>query len=352
MKINRASGLRQNKPNSNPIKPNFKGGIIIKKMNIEVEVADPAFLGRNADPAFRGRKQTQFQSQKNRGECCFVYTIRYDIRDMLTKDIAICIRALDYSETSQIVTLFTRATGKIKAIAKGSKRPKSAFDGPIELFSCGKIVFSDSTKEKLATLTEFEQQPGFTHLSANLFAFNCCLLGTELLSSLTNDYDPHPQLFDSFLQFLQDTNEGRGTRDERRGTRDEGRRTLALLILFQLALLKEVGLQPILNTCANCKTRYAIRGTRDQRRETKDETNWSEVYFSSSANGLICRDCEDSFPDKIRLTKDAAGCLANLKMIAESDEKTLDEVEKILVHHFTNTLGRPPKMAKHITRGS
>ncbi len=56
---------------------------------------------------------------------------------MLTKDFAICIRAADFSETSQIVTLFTRATGKIKAIAKGSKRPKSKFDGPIEIFSYG-----------------------------------------------------------------------------------------------------------------------------------------------------------------------------------------------------------------------
>ncbi|MFQ6036643.1 MAG: DNA repair protein RecO, partial [Sedimentisphaerales bacterium] len=56
---------------------------------------------------------------------------------MLIKDTAICIRAVDYSETSQIVTFFTRATGKIRAIAKGSKRPKSAFDGPIEILSFG-----------------------------------------------------------------------------------------------------------------------------------------------------------------------------------------------------------------------
>ena len=255
----------------------------------------------------------------------------------MTKDIAICIRAIDYSETSQIVTLFTRASGKIKAIAKGSKRPKSSFDGPIEVFSYGKIVFADSKKEKLATLTEFESAyggPGFANLRDNLFALNCCLFATELLSNLTNDYDPHPELFDSFLQFLQDTNEGRGT--------------LALLILFQLALLKEVGLQPILGYCVNCKTRYEGRGTKDERRVTRDEINWSEVYFSSSANGLICRDCEASFPDKIRLTKNAAGCLTNLKMLAESNKKTLNEVEKILVHHFTHTLGRPPKMAKHI----
>ena len=250
---------------------------------------------------------------------------------MLTKDLAICIRALDYSETSQIVTFFTRAAGKISAIAKGSKRPKSAFDGTIEMLSFGKIVFSDSNKEKLAVLTEFEQQPGFTHLRDNLFALNCCLFGTELLSNLTNDYDPHPELFDSFLQFLENAN-------ERRETRDEGRRTLALLIVFQLTLLKEIGLMPVLNACVNCKNNFS--------------TDWPQSYFSSSANGLICRDCEASFPDKVRLTGNAANCLTNLKMIAESDEKTLNEIEKVLIYHFTELLHRPPKMAKHITRGS
>jgi DNA repair protein RecO (recombination protein O) len=248
---------------------------------------------------------------------------------MLTKDFAICIRASDFSETSQIVTFFTRATGKIKAIAKGSKRQKSAFDGAIEVFSHGKIVFADSTKEKLATLTEFEQQPGLTHLSENIFAINCCLLASELLSNLTNDYDPHIELFDSFLQFLQNTN-------EQQATRIENRETLVLLILFQLALLKEVGLQPILSYCVNCKMKHESRETRN------------EVYFSSSANGLVCRDCEGSFPDRIRLRKDCAGCLTNLKMLAESNETTLNEVEKILIHHFTHTLGRPPKMAKYI----
>ncbi len=248
---------------------------------------------------------------------------------MLTKDFAICIRASDFSETSQIVTFFTRATGKIKAIAKGSKRQKSSFDGVIELFSHGKIVFSDSTREKLVTLTEFEQEGGLTHLSENLFAFNCCLLATELLNNLTNDYDPHTDLFDSFLQFLQNTNELQATQIEKQ-------ETLVLLILFQLALLKEVGLQPILSHCVNCKSKQ-------ERRETRNE-----IFFSSSANGLVCRDCEGSFPDRIRAGKDAAGCLTNLKMLAGSNEKTLNEVEKILLHHFTHLSGRPPKMAKYI----
>ena len=273
---------------------------------------------------------------------------------MLTKDTAICIRAVDYSETSQIVTFFARSAGKISAIAKGSKRPKSAFEGPIEIFSYGKIVYSDSNKEKLATLTEFAPAPalaftrklggaGFSGLSNNLYTMNCCLFGAELLNKLTHDYDPHTQLFDDFLQFLQ--NAQSSILDSRFSIPDNQSLTsikppasiiemLALLILFQLSLLKEVGLRPILSACANCKNAF--------------NTDWPQSYFSSSANGLICRDCEGSFPDKVRLTQTAANCLSNLKLIAESKEKTLNEIEMVLIHHFTELLGHKPKMAKHI----
>ena len=247
---------------------------------------------------------------------------------MLTKDTAICIRAIDYSETSQILTFFTRDTGKIGAIAKGSKRPKSSFGGPFEIFSYGKIVFAESNKDKLSTLTEFESSfggAGFSALSTNLFTLNCCLFGAELLNKLTHDYDPHTQLFDDFLQFLQNANEGSNNFD-----------MLTLLILFQLSLLKETGLQPVLSHCVNCKTRHEKRDAR------------YEIYFSSSVNGLICRDCEAAFPDKIRLSPNTAGCLSNLKLLAGAPKNTLKEIEKLLTFHLTEILGHKPKMAKYI----
>ena len=81
---------------------------------------------------------------------------------MKTKDLAICLRAVNYSETSQVVTLLARDTGKIAAMAKGSRRPKSAFDGAIEPFSYGQVMFAASeAHDKLATLTEFVQMPQF-----------------------------------------------------------------------------------------------------------------------------------------------------------------------------------------------
>jgi DNA repair protein RecO (recombination protein O) len=248
---------------------------------------------------------------------------------MLSKDLAICIRAIDYSETSQIVTFFTKAAGKIDAIAKGSKRPKSPFDGPIEVLSHGNIVFIDPASEKLATLTEFQQQPELLDLHKNLFVLYSCLFAAELLNNLTHDHDPHPELFDSFLQFLQNANEQHSPNEQQRDI-------LALLILFQLTLLKEIGLQPILSHCVNCKTQYAAHNTQN------------EIYFSSSANGLICRDCESSFPDRIKLSKDASACLSALKNIPDSAEITLKEIEKVLVHHLTELLGRTLKMAGYI----
>jgi len=259
---------------------------------------------------------------------------------MLSKDIGVCIRTVDYSETSQIVTFFTKTTGKISAIAKGSKRPRSAFDGPIEMFSYGQIVFSDPTKEKLATLTEF-QQHGFTDLINNFFAFNCCLFAAELLNKLIDDYDPHPELFDGFLHFLQDINP-RFRGDRLAPAQAGGRETLQLLILFQLTLLREIGLMPVLNACANCKMRYEHRASSIEH----------QVYFSSSANGLICRDCEASFPDKIKLSPSGASCLINLKQVAQAPERTLKEIERILISHFTELLGHRPKMAKHILKKS
>jgi DNA repair protein RecO (recombination protein O) len=249
---------------------------------------------------------------------------------MLTKDRAVCLRAVDYSETSQVVTLFGRLSGKVRAIAKGSKRSKSAFDGPIEVLSVGDIIFSNPHKDKLATLTEFQQQPGHGGLRRDLFILHSALFAAELVDSMTDELDPHLVLFDHLVRFLRDMDEG----EMPGGRRD----VLMHLILLQLVLLREVGLHPVLKACTNCKQALSPQ--------------WREGYFSSSANGLICRDCEMSFPDKVRLSLKALNCLADLRRIADTDMKTLDEIEGLLIQHFTHTLGRPPKMAKFIVTPS
>ena len=236
------------------------------------------------------------------------------------------MRTVDYSETSQVVTLFTKDSGKIAAIAKGAKRPRSPFEGPIEVFSFGDIVYALSRTGKLATLTEFEQRPVFRPLRTKLSALNCALFAAELLDAFIRQEDTHSELFESFYQFLCDVQQ---TPD------DFG--ALGLLVLFQLTLLNDIGTRLVLERCANCNTAF--------------DENWPEVFFSSTANGLICFGCEQTFVDKIRLTKNSAECLSSLKLIKDASQATMDEIEKILIYHFTALMHHPPKMAKHFLNG-
>ncbi|MFH1613622.1 MAG: DNA repair protein RecO [Planctomycetota bacterium] len=241
---------------------------------------------------------------------------------MLIKDSAICIRTLDYSETSQIVTLFTRSHGKIDAIAKGSKRPKSPFDGPIESISCGHVVFTE-TRSRLATLTEFDRQPLFTEVRKNLFILNCALFAAELLNGLTHENDPNPPLFDDITTFICTLQRA-----------EDHTEATALLIVFQLTLLERIGSAPVLNACVNCRNTAVEK--------------WSRTFFSSSVNGLLCGDCEPHFTDKIRLSQKAAKCLKNLRSIPDATADTVGEIEKLLIRHFTEFLQYPPRMAKHV----
>jgi DNA repair protein RecO (recombination protein O) len=239
-----------------------------------------------------------------------------------TKDTAVCIRTVDYSDTSQIVTLFTSQSGKISAIAKGSKRKKSSFGGPVELFSYGQILFIPSATGQLATLAEFHQQPVFMPLRRNLYAINCAMFAAELIGSFTEEHDPHPVLFDAFVDFIRDVQDA--------GADDKA---LALLILFQLMLLSDIGTKLVLEMCANCSAPFSEK--------------WFKTYFSSSANGLICGDCEQAFTDKLNLSPQVARVLSDLKQIQNAEMNTLKLIEKTFVYHFTELLHRPPRMAKY-----
>jgi len=240
---------------------------------------------------------------------------------MLEKDQAICLRAVNYSDTSQVVTLMTRDHGKIACMAKGSKRPKSAMDGAIEPFSFGPAVFSAPKEDGLTTLSEFSQQLRFRPLRQNLFALNCGLLAAELMESLTEMNDPHPQLFDAFVHFLDSVQSVSQTASQ-----------LAHMIVFELTLLQEIGIGPVTGRCANCSDAFGSR--------------WKYAYFSTEAKGLLCPGCENAFVEKIRLEIHAAAALSEPQRLSKTSEALLRQIQNAMLHHFTQLLHRPLKLAQ------
>ena len=244
---------------------------------------------------------------------------------MQTKDLAICLRTVNYSETSQVVTLLTRENGKTPAMAKGSRRAKSSFDGPIEIFSYGQVIFSrKESGGQLAALTDFEQQPRFRGLHANLHALNAALFATELTEHFLEDADPHPVLFDKFTKFLETLQDSK-----------EETAMMGWLILYQLRLLEEIGLCPELQACVNCSTGFL--------------SDWKSIYFSSHSNGLLCPSCETAFVEKRAISTPQLALLQNPSRLPKAKIEQLHEIEQLLIYHFTELLGKPPRMAKYYT---
>lgn len=80
----------------------------------------------------------------------------------LTTTTALCLRKVDFSETSQILTLLTDKLGIVGAIAKGAKREKSSIGGPLDLMCLYNVVLYDRSKRgTLSILAQAELQDFF-----------------------------------------------------------------------------------------------------------------------------------------------------------------------------------------------
>ena len=56
------------------------------------------------------------------------------------KTEGVVIRQTDFSETSRIVTFYTRDWGRISVIAKGAKRLKGPFEAALDLLTEGELA--------------------------------------------------------------------------------------------------------------------------------------------------------------------------------------------------------------------
>jgi DNA repair protein RecO (recombination protein O) len=178
------------------------------------------------------------------------------------KALALVIRRIPFSETSLVVTLYSREFGKLGALAKGARRPRSAFAGALDLLSVCRIVLIRKHSDSLDLLTEAELAKGFTPPGSSVKFLHAGYYVAELLQELTEYGDPHPQLFDTALESLRDLErEGNATTIVRR---------------FELTSLRETGHLPVFDACVHCGG--SLEGMR-------------AVWFDAAAGGLVCLHC-------------------------------------------------------------
>jgi DNA repair protein RecO (recombination protein O) len=240
------------------------------------------------------------------------------------KALSLVIRVTDWSETSRIATLWTRELGKVRVLAKGGRRLKSNFESGLDLLTVCSIVLLRKSSGGLDLLTEAQVVRRFPRLSGELAALYSAYYIAELLSEWTEDYDPHPVLFDEAVAALA----ALGEPEVPTGPR---------LMRFEMVLLRELGYSPILDRCVTCELPPGERG----------------LAFTAAGGGVLCPACQSR--QRERRTLSAAAWRA-LRLLDEpgdawqtlSDAGVRAEVRQVLNHYVTYLLGRRPRLLPYL----
>lgn len=235
----------------------------------------------------------------------------------ILKTNAIILRARNYSEADQLLTLYTEKRGKLTAIVKGVKKPKSKLRGGVQVFSHTNLDLY--LGKNLATVTQAETINTFAPLREDLLRMGSSAYLAELLDSLILEGESDPRLFNLILMGFYLLS----LEDPRLATK-----------VMEIRLLRELGYEPQLESCVNCGQK-AGGGS-----------------FSPELGGLLCDQClkDKPSPDFVKISGETCVILRqfmnmelskiNRLRISPNAKKELDE---ILDLHITTCLGKKLK---------
>lgn len=227
------------------------------------------------------------------------------------KTEAIVLRSIRYGEADRILHLYSRDRGRLGAIAKGARKPKSRFGGRLEPFFRLDLVLHEGRSD-LLTVTSATTVDGYPRLRSDGPALTAGARACDAFLRLLDAAEPNPPAYNLLCRYLAllDDPEHRG--------RAAG---LETALAFRLKLALVAGFAPELASCTNCGEAEHLVG------------------FSGSAGGVVCASCEAS---SFELTEEAHAFMveALAKPLSEApaaDPLALRQVERAvgetLEHH-------------------
>lgn len=232
------------------------------------------------------------------------------------KSLAIVLRLVEFSESSLVVTLFTRDFGKISALAKGARRPKGPFEAALDHLAICRVVFLRKSGDSLDLLTEAKLERRFRNRSKKLEHLYAGYYIAELLSELTARGDAQVELFDLAVRTL----------DRLDGLAPIG----GVIEHFELRMLQLLGHFPLVDACVECGDDLGTRST---------------ALFAPVEGGTLCEACREGKRNVIRVSRDMLQLMKRLGETVEPAEMLLEAVapqrgalravlNSYLVHHF------------------
>ena len=225
------------------------------------------------------------------------------------KTEAVVLRSIRYGEADRVVHLYSSTRGRIGAIAKGSRRPKSRFGGRLEPFFHLNLVLYEGRGD-LFTVTSASTIDGYGRLRSNGPALGAAGRACDAVLRLLDSGEPNQAAYNLLCTYLAllDADPPAASAP---GT----------ALAFRLKLALAAGFSPELASCASC-----------------GETDHLAA-FSGAAGGVVCASCEGGgFPlgeESHRFMVEALG--APLSEAPAADERVAAQADRAITetleHH-------------------
>jgi DNA repair protein RecO (recombination protein O) len=182
---------------------------------------------------------------------------------MICRDEGLVLRGYRMTESSKVVVIYARESGKLRLVAKGARRPKSRFGASLEPITWGTYVFYRRENRELQTLSEGDILHPFDSIKQAYRRMAYASAVCDLLDHMTADEDRNPLLYSVTLDTLRWM---------------ETIQAWAIefpLWYFQLKAASALGYRPHLSGCVRCGNRLS----------------GSRVRFSPHEGGTLCSTC-------------------------------------------------------------
>jgi DNA repair protein RecO (recombination protein O) len=236
-------------------------------------------------------------------------------RERVFRAEAIVLRHMDWGEADRLLWLFTREVGKIRAVAKGVRKPRSRKAGHLEPFTHVNLLLAQG--RDLPIITQAEMMESHLPLRENLRQMGYAAYAVELLDRFTYEEGENIALF----RLLADTLERLCSEPD----------PSFVVRYYEMRLLDLVGFRPQLFQCVGCEKPI----------QPEDQ------FFSAAQGGLLCSRCGERFPEARSITVEAVRFLRHMQRSSYPEAARLPlteavdrEVERLMQHYFTYLLER------------
>ncbi|RCW65339.1 DNA repair protein RecO [Saliterribacillus persicus] len=176
---------------------------------------------------------------------------------MFEKLDGIILRTQDYGETHKIVTILTPQLGKIGAIARGAKKPKSRMAAITQPFIHAQFLIQLGSS--LATIQQGEVIQSFRKIREDIILTAYASYLAELTDKLLDQKKYRPFLYKQLLQTFDWFAEGKDPE--------------ILVMIYEWKMYKEAGFAPVVMQCVNCGNSNNLHA------------------FSVKNGGMLCLNC-------------------------------------------------------------